>query len=279
MSSPHDLAAALLTAFRDPAPTAGAVTGEAVGAATMTRTPPGGERPVAQPLVALGPPVRFASRERERSTLITVLEQRRSVRFFSPDSVDASLVADVVARGIAADIASWPNEQDQVPLQVNVVAFRLGGLDPAMYSLDVGSGNGEGEAERSYVKVAPLPEGEALHGLTIQREFCDSAAIISLAADLDRASALHGAHGYRTLMSRAGAAAYTMWLDAVAVGLVGSVFAGFIPASVRHPLRSDGASRHQIFALALGGAPVLPPPTTPEPDGPPVNEYEPNRRK
>ncbi|HET6858717.1 MAG TPA: nitroreductase family protein [Streptomyces sp.] len=246
MSSPHDLAAELLTAFRDPAPAA-----------------QGSRRPATQPLVPLGPPVRFAPREQERSSLLTVLEQRRSVRFFSPGPVDASLVADVAARGIAADVASWPDDQEQVPLQVNVVAFRLDGLDPGMYSLDVGSGGG---AERSYVKVAPLPEGEALHALTIQREFCDSAAIISLAADLDRASALHGAHGYRTLMSRAGAAAYTMWLDAVAVGLVGSVFAGFIPASVRQPLRSDGASRHQIFALALGGAPVQPPPMTPVPE-------------
>ncbi|MFE4368020.1 hypothetical protein ACFRMN_07200 [Streptomyces sp. NPDC056835] len=261
MSSAQDLVAELLAAFRDPAP----ATGEAGGTATGAGTPPGRELPAARPLVALGPPVRFASRERERSPLLTVLEQRRSTRFFSPDPVDASLVADVAARGIAADITSWPDEQDQVPLRINVVAFRLGGLEPGMYSLDTGSSTGGGTGERSYVKVAPLPEGEALHGLTIQREFCDSAAIISLAADLDRASAVHGAHGYRTLMSRAGAAAYTMWLDAVAVGLVGSVFAGFIPASVRQPLRSDGASRHQLFALALGGAPVLPPPKTPGP--------------
>jgi hypothetical protein len=58
------------------------------------------------------------------------------------------------------------------------------------------------------------------------------------------------------------AAAYTMWLDAVASGLVGTVFAGFIPASVRRPLKSDGTSRHQIFALALG-APMRAPQTSP----------------
>jgi hypothetical protein len=192
-----------------------------------------------------------------------VLEKRRSVRFFGPDPVDAALVADVAARGVEADQASWADEAERLPLQISVVAFRLAGLEPGMYSLDTGGG---GATERSYVQVAPLPEGEALHGLTIQREFCDSAAIISLAADLDRAGELHGAHGYRTLMTRAGASAYTMWLDAVAIGLVGTVFAGFIPASVRLPLRSDGASRHQLFALALGGAPV-PPPIPPGPTG------------
>ncbi|MEU0585673.1 nitroreductase family protein [Streptomyces sp. NPDC006132] len=245
MSSPHDLAAELLTSFRTPAP---------------GRTSP---RPAPQPPVPLGPPVRFTARRRDRSSLLTVLEKRRSVRFFGPDPVDASLVADVAARGVEADLASWADEAERLPLQISVVAFRLAGLEPGMYSLDTGEGGG---TERSYVQVAPLPEGEALHGLTVQREFCDSAAIISLAADLDRAGELHGAHGYRTLMTRAGAAAYTMWLDAVAVGLVGTVFAGFIPASVRLPLRSDGASRHQLFAVALGGAPV-PQPIPPGPTG------------
>ncbi|MEV5975726.1 nitroreductase family protein [Streptomyces sp. NPDC052114] len=246
MSSPHDLAAELLTAFRAPAPA-----GTAAAPA----------RPAPRPPVPLGPPVRFAARQRERSSLLTVLEKRRSVRFFGPGPVDASLVADVAARGMEADLASWPDEAERLPLEINVVAFRLDGLEPGMYGLDAAGG-----AERSYVRVAPLPEGEALRGLTIQREFCDSAAIVSLAADLDLASELYGAHGYRTLMTRTAAAAYTMWLDAVAVGLVGTVFAGFIPASVRLPLRSDGASRHQLFALALGGAPV-PPPMPPGPTG------------
>ncbi|MBT2406290.1 MULTISPECIES: nitroreductase family protein [unclassified Streptomyces] len=250
MSSPHDLAAELLTAFRTPA---AAAAGTASGSSF--------ERPVAQPPVPLGPPIRFTGRQRDRSSLLTVLEKRRSIRFFGPQPVDASLIADVAARGIETDLASWPQQAERVPLQINVVAFRLSGLEPGMYGLDTGLGTGSGTKERSYVPVAPLPDGEALYDLTIQREFCDSAAIISLAADLDLASQLDGAHGYRTLMTRAAAAAYTMWLDAVAVGLVGTVFAGFIPASVRLPLRSDGASRHQLFALALGG--VLAPPSIP----------------
>lgn len=242
MSSPHDLAGELLTAFREPAPAAPAQ------AAVRARPTP----------VPLGPSVTFPARERERLPLLTVLEQRRSTRFFGPGPVDASLVADVVARGIARDAESWPDEQERSPLQTDVVAFRLGGLEPAMYHLDTGAGGPAGQGTRppagkhAYARVAPLPEPEALHDLTLQWEFCDSAAIISIAADLDRVSELHGAHGYRMLMGRAGAAAYAMWLDAVAVGMAGTVFAGFIPASVRQPLRSDGASRHQLFALALG---------------------------
>ncbi|WP_331452448.1 nitroreductase family protein [Streptomyces sp. SS162] len=254
MSSPHDLAAELLTAFRAPAP-------DLVGTIPdrMASTP-----------VALRSPVRFAARDRTRAPLLTVLEQRRSVRLFGPQAVAASLVADVVARGIEADVGSWPDHQAQCPLQTDVVAFRLDGLEPGMYSLDA-VGNPGGAAgdvvNREYVQVAPLPKQGDLHDLTLQREFCDSAVIISIAADLDLVGSLYGAHGYRILMGRAAAAAYTMWLDAVALGLVGTVFAGFIPASVRRPLRSDGASRHQIFALALGGAPEPPPHTLPWPAG------------
>ncbi|EHN72320.1 hypothetical protein SMCF_8263 [Streptomyces coelicoflavus ZG0656] len=255
MSSPHDLATELLSDFR-----------------TQPRTPvpPLRTRPTPQALTALASPVRFAAGRREKSPLLTVLEQRRSVRFFSPDPIDAALVADVAARGVDTDTASWPAEQMHCPLHIDVVAFRLDGLEPGMYSLDTRATTEEAAEqteERAYTQVARLPEPKGLHDLTIQREFCDSAAIISLAADLDLAGELHGAHGYRTLMGRASAAAYTMWLDAVAVGLVGTVFAGFIPSSVRQPLGSDGASRHQLFALALGCAPVSPTHRPPGPTG------------
>ncbi|MYT15719.1 MULTISPECIES: nitroreductase family protein [unclassified Streptomyces] len=208
-----------------------------------------------------------------------MLDERKSVRIFHPEPISASLIADVVSRGIQEDFRSWPAEQEPCPLQTTVVALRLDGLGPGMYSLDTLAGIGGHPEEHAYVQVAPLPEPDALHDLTLQWEFCDSAAIISIAADLDRVSELHGAHGYRMLMGRAAAAAYTMWLDAVAVGLVGSVFAGFIPASVRQPLRSDGASRHQIFALALGGAPAPPPHIPPGANRPPVNRERKRKRK
>lgn len=249
MSSPHDLAAELITALRAPAPAL--VSGHAA------RPQPASPAPV-----PLGPPVRFEQTEGRdsRASLLTTLERRASTRVFDPGPVSASLLADVVASGVDADRSTWPDEQERCPLQTDIVAFRLDGLEPGMFRLDAG--------ERAYTPVAPLPEAEALHGLTLQREFCDAATIISIAADLDRVSRVHGAHGYRMLMGRAAAAAYTMWLDAVSAGLVGTVFAGFIPASVRQPLRSDGATRHQLFALALGGAAVLPPPhTLPGPPG------------
>ncbi|MGA6175403.1 nitroreductase family protein [Streptomyces sp. NPDC012600] len=243
MSSPHDLAAELITALRAPVPAP--VDGDSTRPQSASPGP-----------VPLGPPVRFEQAEGRdpRASLLAALERRTSTRIFDPSPVSASLLAEVIASGVDADRATWPDEQERCPLQTDIVAFRLDGLEPGMFCLDAD--------DRAYTPVAPLPAPEALHGLTLQREFCDAAAIISIAADLDRVSRVQGAHGYRMLMGRAAAAAYTMWLDAVAAGLVGTVFAGFIPASVRQPLRSDGAARHQLFALALGGAAVLPPPHT-----------------
>jgi hypothetical protein len=196
----------------------------------------------------LGPSVQVPGGSGARADLLTVLRRRRSERFYGADALPLSTLTDVVSRGVMADRGSWPDEQEQCPLETFAVAFRVAGLEPGIFGCD--------SSARSYTPVASLPPAEKLEGLTLQSEFCHSAVIISIAGDLTRAAEIHGGHGYRTLMSRAGAAAYTMWLDAVAQGWVGSVFAGFIPASVRVPLLSDGTSRHQLFALALGAPPA-----------------------
>jgi hypothetical protein len=136
---------------------------------------------------------------------------------------------------------------------VYAVAFRVGGLEPGLYALTADG----------YEPAAPLPPPEEVAGLTVQEEFCRAAVILSLAVDPAAAEARYGGHGYRTALTRAGAAAYSMWLHAVGRGWVGSVFAGFIPAMVRVPLASDGSSRHQVFALALGSAPPVRPGAAP----------------
>ncbi|QWF82036.1 nitroreductase family protein [Amycolatopsis sp. CA-230715] len=239
MSSPIDLATQVLAELTEDRPAGG-------GSVARTTTEP----------AALGSTVVVNAEPRARSSFLDALRHRSSQRFFARESVGAAHIADLVGRGLDADRAAWPGEQAAGALGVSVVAFRVDGLEPGIYRLD--------SAARSYTRVAPLPTGEARYSLTLQAEFCESAAIVSLAADLDRVAASTGAHGYRMLMSRTSAAAYTMWLDAVATGLAGTVFAGFIPASVRQPLHSDGSSRHELFALALG-VPIAPPepPETP----------------
>ncbi|MDT9689111.1 nitroreductase family protein [Streptomyces sp. P9(2023)] len=179
--------------------------------------------------------------------LLTTLEHRRSLRGFSPEPLPAGLLADLMARALDLD-GDLDEDGAGCPLELTVVAHRLTGITPAIHRFDA--------AARSFTPVMDLPTGAARYGLTLQPEFSDAAAIISIGVPLDAAIHRHGGHGYRLLLTRAGSAAYAMWLDGVAHGLVGSVFAGFIPAAVRGPLLSDGTSRQQIFALALGLPPA-----------------------
>ena len=226
MSSSHELARELVVAFRE-------------DAELDTRCAPA--LPGAPAPATTGDPVLLDPFAGERADLETVLRQRRSTRFFGPQPLPASAVRDVALAALTADQREAPRAARACPLEVFVLALRLDGLGPGAYRLD-----DEG-------RLWPLADlGRSAADLTIQAEFADAAAIISLAGDLTAADAASGAHGYRQLMTRAGAAAYDMWLDAVALGWAGTVFAGFIPASVRLPLASDGTDRHQLFALALG---------------------------
>ncbi|WP_214326796.1 nitroreductase family protein [Nonomuraea sediminis] len=225
MNGPHEPATRLIAAFREPA---------------AARPGPARPRPAPEPL---GPATIAPESGTPRADLLTTLIRRRSERFYAPGPIHTGLLADIVTAGIREDAAAWPGEQ---PLQTDVVAFDVDGLEPAMYRFEAD--------RRSFQPVAPLPPPEEREHLTLQAEFCRSPAIVSIAADLAEADRARGAHGYRMLLGRISAAAYTMWLDAVASGLAGTVFAGFIPASVRRALHSDGTSRHHVFALAVGRA-------------------------
>lgn len=176
--------------------------------------------------------------------LLDTLRRRRSIRTFAEVPVAPGTVLTAVDAGIRADQASWPDEQDGLALEAVVVALRLVDLAPAIYRADL--------ATWSLTPLVYLTGPDDVATMTLQREFAGAAAIISFAVDLESAAARHGGHGYRLQLERVGAAAYTAWLTGVAHGLVGSVFAGFLPAAVRLPLCCDGGSRQQAFALALG---------------------------
>jgi nitroreductase len=202
------------------------------------RTPPATGAPIPVPERAAA----------DRLDLLATLSRRRSIRTFSDVPVAPRTVLDVVEAGMRADRTSWPTEQGALALEPVVVALRLTDLSPAVYRVDLDS--------YLLTPVMPLAGPADVATMTLQREFAGAAAIISFAVDLESAAARHGGHGYRLLLGRVGAAAYTAWLEGVARGLVGSVFAGFLPAAVRLPLFCDGGSRQQAFALALGNPPT-----------------------
>ncbi|GAA1577982.1 nitroreductase family protein [Streptomyces globosus] len=240
MSAPHELAMDVLASFRDQR----AGTGTALAERPAPAPAPAPSPQPLGPAVAVGP---YAPPTAPHD-LLTTLEHRRSLRGFSPAPLPAGLLADIMARALAADAEEDAADAADCPLEFTVVANRLTGIDPAVHRFDA--------AARTLTPVMELPTGAARYGLTLQPEFSDAAAIVSVGVPLDAAARRHGGHGYRVMLTRAGSAAYAMWLDGVAHGLVGSVFAGFIPAAVRGPLLSDGTTRQQVFALALGLPPA-----------------------
>lgn len=227
MTISHDLAYDLLTEFFESSEFTAAQSGSVIEPSRMSAAQAIGDR------VRVG-----ADDSPPTQQLPEVLATRRSTRFFD----GKSLTAPVLTR-LLRDALAQNNHADEPALEAYVVAQRVDGLPPAIYRF---------ESEGHYLPVMELPAGSERTGLTLQPEFCEAPVIVSLAIPLDAAISADGSHGYRRAMVRTSAAAYAMWLDAVSRDLVGSVFAGFIPAAVRRPLHSDGTSRIQAFALALG---------------------------
>ena len=198
--------------------------------------------PPLPPLPAVGPSVPLTGAVPTDTDLLEVLRQRVAVRAWSDTALDLADLGAAAVAGLLADRDSW-SPAEHGALDVVVVALRVAGLERGMYRLD--------EDLRSLTPVATLP-ADVADDLTLQREFADAAAIVAVLGDLEATVARHGEHGYRLLMTRAGAACYTTWLHAIGLGFAGTVFAGFIPAAVRTRLRCDGVRRHPLFAVALG---------------------------
>lgn len=201
----------------------------------------------AEQLPSAGPAVPVPDGDRSPAAdLATTLRRRVAQRAYAPEPVDPVALWSAVQAGVGLDRRSWPDEHRCCPLEVVVLALRVDGLPPACYRVEAGPDR--------FVPVAELPAGNPAD-LVLQREFAAAGALVSILSDVDTAVARHGGHGYRTLLTRAGAVGYACWLDAVARGLAGTVFAGFLPAAARQQLRLDGANRHQLVAVALGCPP------------------------
>ncbi|MEV0732752.1 nitroreductase family protein [Polymorphospora sp. NPDC050346] len=206
--------------------------------------PPAEGLPALPALPAAGPPVAVPAAFGRPADLLTALSRRRAVRRFAATPLRLPELGAAVAAGIAADRRDRPTEVDHDPLEVLVVALRVDGLRAGVHRYDA--------ATRTVTPVLPLPDPDAGADLLADPEFADAGAIVTILGDIGSATARRGGHGYRLLLARAGAAAYAMWLDAVARDLVGCVFAGPVPAAVRRPLHCDGVRRQPLFAVALG---------------------------
>lgn len=176
----------------------------------------------------------------------SVLRSRTSERHYAPGCVDLDDLDAVVRASARADALAWPQECGAgLTLAFLTVAWRVEGLAPGCYA-----------HLESVEWVSEVPVGLAARATVLQPEYSEAPALVLLFGNIVAATGRHGDHGYRHLLVRAGAAAHAGWLAALGRGLVGSVFAGFLPDAARAMTgRCDMAAR-QLLALAVGCRPA-----------------------
>lgn len=173
------------------------------------------------------------------------LRRRWSSLDYGRRPVRTGEVVAMLQEALRADRVTWGLDDDASPLEAFVFAFRSDGLEPGAYRV---------VADECRF-VAPLGELGPIEDLGVQREFSTGAGIVSMHVDLDRADSWAGAHGYRVAALRASMATYDFHVRCQSRGLVGTIFGGFIPASVRGVVRDDGVSRHPMMAVTYAHAP------------------------
>jgi hypothetical protein len=143
------------------------------------------------------------------------LATRRSQRSWTGPPAPA-LIAESIDAARQADTLRWP---DQPALDVLVLS-----------------------ADTSPPGTHPL----------MQHDLAAAPVLLLWHGDLTAALAEHGGHGYRLLLTRAGAAAATCLLHAQHHGAVGCMTDGMLPAlrESLHPV--DGVNRLALIAVALG---------------------------
>ena len=182
----------------------------------------------------------------ESRPLEEVMVERTSLRFYSEQDVELAQVGTILQVANAGDEQDWSQEiAAGVTLHLLVVAWRVQGLTPAVYRYAAASHALE------YVGPAPNQQTEGID-LVLQTEFADAPVIVLITGNLAAACERHGAWGHRQMLLRAGAAGHRLWLASLGVGLVGTVFAGFLPRAAHRVAGVDGYRNAGLFAYSAG---------------------------
>ena len=144
------------------------------------------------------------------------------------------------------DAQDWTLENEAGnPLDFYLVAWRVKDLEPNVYRYD--------PVKHVLLEVGAAPQEKAQREtLFLQTEFAEAPLIILIAGNLAAACARHGSWGHRQLLLRAGSAGQALWLASVSMGLVGTVFAGFIGSAAREMAGVDGYKKASLLAFSVG---------------------------
>ncbi len=192
--------------------------------------------------VALPPP------GAESQALSQSVIERTAIRFYDRAPISPAQLGAILQAASGGDRRDWPQEEEAgVSLQFLVVAWRVEGIIPALYRYDPRT------HELAHIGPAPTPEEGA--GLVLQTEFADAPVIVFITGALAAACARYGSWGHRQLLLRAGAAGHRLWMASIGVGLVGTVFAGFLPRAANRIAGADGNLQASLLAYSAGRFP------------------------
>lgn len=179
--------------------------------------------------------------------LADILQERRAVRAYHPRPIDQGSLGTLLRVAWEGDLKDWPEERPYDALEFVVVAWRVERTPPAMYLYE--------PEKHTLAWLADAPD-QYTQGdeLVLQPEFAKASAIVLIIGALSAALERHGSWGHQNLLFRAGAAGQRMWLASLVAGLVGTVFAGFLPRATQRLIDVDGYHRAGLFAYAMGAA-------------------------
>jgi SagB-type dehydrogenase family enzyme len=187
-----------------------------------------------------------------------LMRARRSARAFGGGAITIAELSTLLrcAYGVSEDNddTAYPRPFRMVPsggalypLELYVVALRVGELVPGLYHYDPETGD-----------LADLSSGgevDRFAACMIQPElFRDAAAAILVSAVFFRSTFKYGDRGYRFVLLEAGHLGQNVMLAARALGLDGVPLGGFLDRLVDAQLDLDGTQESVVYALLVGGA-------------------------
>jgi SagB-type dehydrogenase family enzyme len=198
--------------------------------------------------------VRLPEPRLPEAPLELVLKRRRSIREFSDEPLDLSVLSMLLAASYGvteeatADLPprrSVPSAGALYPLELYVLARRVSDLAAGVYHYDPL----EHRLERACDRLSPA---ELLAAFTSPREVADAAAIFVVAAAFWRSRFKYGLRAYRFTLLEAGHVVQNLLLAATAEGLSGFAVGGFFDARLDALLGLDGLEIGSLIATSLG---------------------------
>jgi hypothetical protein len=171
-----------------------------------------------------------------------LLLRRESVRSWGIGPVDTEILSRAMDFALAVDEDLWPDEvAEGVDLEFVLLAWNVDTLVPGVYVRD----------NTSVRLVGQLPDSTSRKRYVPQPDLALAPVILLAVGNMLASCVRHGSHGYRLLLTRAGAACHTALLSAINDGLCGTIFAGF-HADAARMLLGTSMVRRQLLAVAVG---------------------------